>query len=200
MATMPNNRLLMIVAIASGALLIGMILPSTAIFNSGTTAAKTTVERLVPQGYVVVSAIRNGQEFYHAESHNLIVNQGFDFIANQTGFAPQTTNKAQWIGLSANTVVLGSSNVTLAGELSTSGLTRASGSNGGVGTITHPAQNQYVVTKTFTAGAAQTGIKAAGLFTTVSGNSLFAENNFPSVDLQNSDQLTITWTITFSSQ
>lgn len=183
-----SNRSIMFAA-AMAALLLVLVALETAL--PGT---KVTSDSVGPQGYVTVSVIRDGQEIYHHEGHNLITNAGKDFIAQQIGAASGlATNGANYIALSPNTDAPAAGDTTLAGEITTGGLARSQGeyahTNG---------QSTLTVTETFTASATHNNVQKAGLFTASSGGTMMAENTFTSVSLANGDQLTITWTITLT--
>lgn len=157
--------------------------------------SNTTSESFPVHGYVTVSVLRDGQEIYHHEDHNLITDAGKDFIRQQIGETNSVnigTNGANYIALSSNTASPAASDTTLAGEITGGGLQRSQGAYAEVST------NQFTITKTFTASATHTAVQKAGLFTASSSGTMMAENTFTSVSLASGDQLTITWTITLS--
>jgi hypothetical protein len=148
-------------------------------------------ESITAKGYVAVSIIRDGQEIYHYESHNLITNAGKDFIAAQVGSTSPGTNGANYIALSSNSAAPAATDTSLTGEINTNGLNRAQG------TYSHTAgTNTFTVSKTFTATGTVTDVQKTGLFTASSGGTMVAENTFATADLISGDQLTVTWTIT----
>jgi hypothetical protein len=173
------------------AFLVGAI-PAASIFGTGTNMA---TDNFPVHGYVTVSVLRDGQEIYHHEDHNLITTAGQDFIRQQIGETSSGnigTNGANYIALSSNTATPAASDTTLTGEITTGGLARAQGTYAEVST------DQFTITKTFTASATHTSVQKAGLFTASSSGTMMAENTFTSVSLASGDQLTITWTITLS--
>ncbi len=159
----------------------------------GYTAGAAVSENLGVKGWVVVEVVRDGQVIYHHESHNLIVTQGKDFIAQQIGSTTPAANGANYIGLSTDTSTPDASWTVIPGEITSGGLERAQG------TYAHTAgTNYYTITKTFTATASFTGVQLAGLYSTSTGTTLFAANTFSPVNLISGDQLTVTWTITIT--
>ncbi len=169
-------------ALLFGALLLGGTLPN---------ATDKFSETMKPTGYVTVSVVRDGNEIYHNEEHNLITNAGMDFIAVQLGETSGLgTNGANYIALSTDATAPAATDTTLTGEASTNGLARAQGA------YAHTAgTDNWTISKTFTATGSFTAVQKAGLFTANSGGTMMAENTFASVNLANGDQLTITWTI-----
>jgi hypothetical protein len=165
-----------------GALLLGGTLPNT---------TDQFGETMKPTGYVTLSVVRDGNEIYHFEDHNLITNAGKDFIAVQLGQTSGLgTNGANYIALSDDIAAPNAADTTLTGEISTNGLTRAQG------LYAHTAgTDNWTISKTFTATGTVNNVQKAGLFTLGAVGTMMAENTFASVNLANGDQLTITWTI-----
>lgn len=148
-------------------------------------------ESINAEGYVVISIVRDGNQIYHYESHNLITNAGKDFISAQVGSTTPGTNGANYIALSSNSAAPAATDTSLTGEINTNGLNRAQG------TYSHTAgTNTFTVTKTFTATGTVSDVQKTGLFTASSGGTMMAENTFSTADLIANDQLTVTWTIT----
>jgi hypothetical protein len=171
------------------AIFVVLAVPGSALISNSTT------DNFPVHGYVVVSVMRDGNEIYHHEDHNLITTAGRDFIRQQIGETSSGnigTNGANYIALSSNTAAPAAGDTTLAGEITSGGLARAQGTYAEVST------DQYTITRTFTASASHTAVQKAGLFTASSSGTMMAENTFTSVSLANNDQLTITWTITLS--
>jgi hypothetical protein len=187
-----------VASVLTGALFLGGIVPNT---------TDKFGEQLGAKGYVVVSVVRDGNEIYHYEDHNMITNVGKDFIAAELG-GTATTNKATFIGLSTNskatavtdTCISTTDGGTTSAEITTNGLARASGA------YSHTANtDNWTISNTFTATGTHTGVQRAGLFTAAVGGAdtcsggddgtMVAGNSFSSVNLANGDQLTITWTI-----
>lgn len=155
--------------------------------------SNVTTDSFPVHGYVTVSVLRDGQEIYHHEDHNLITNAGKDFISAQIGSTAPGANGANYIALSTTDVTPAGGDTTLAGEITTGGLERAQG------TYAHTnGQSTYTITKTFTASATHTNVRSAGLFTAASSGTMLAINEFTPVSLASGDQLTITWTVTLT--
>jgi hypothetical protein len=184
-----TNRSIMLAAPAAVvAFMLAFAVPGTALLGN-----LSTTDSVGPHGYVTVSVIRDGQEVYHHEDHNLITNAGKDFISAQIGSTSPGNNGANYIALTTTSITPAAGDTTLAGEITGGGLQRAQG------TYAHSnGQNTFTVTRTFTAGQTFTNVQGAGLFTASSSGTMMAENTFTAVTLQNNDQLTITWTITLS--
>ena len=202
-----TNRGIMLAApVAIAALLLGLVAPGTALLGT-----QATTDSVGPHGYVTVSVIRDGQEVYRHEDHNLITNAGKDFLSIQAGATSGQTAGASFIGLSTNSKVTAATDTCIstadAGttpvEITSGGLER-----GTTGVFAHTTgTNTYTITKTFTASATHTNVQRAGLFTAAANGdvclgandgTMFAGNAFSAVTLQSADQLTITWTITLT--
>jgi hypothetical protein len=179
------------------AFLIGAILTSGPLLNT----TNQFSEAMGATGYVTVSIVRDGNEIYHYEDHNVITETGVDFIVDQISDSPSATPVARYIALSTTgtsgggSVAVDDDNTSLAGEITTGGLERALGTFGGYTAATADNDDSYTVSATFTAGATHTAVQRAGLFTASSAGTMVAENTFSSVNLASGDQLTITWTI-----
>ncbi len=103
-----------------------------------------------------------------------------------------------YIALSTSTLTPAHTDTTLTGETVVSGLARAVGAVGSfVAATTLDGAASYVVSKTFTAGAAgPTVIASAALFDAASTGNLFVEANLSgTASLALNDQLKISWTV-----
>jgi len=148
---------------------------------------------LVVYGKVNVVHIRDGQVLMNVTSRNLITNAGKDFIARQLGSTSPAPNGANYIALSTDSTTPSASDTTLPGEITYGGLARSQG------TYSHEdGTNTFTIQKTFTATTSFTGVQKAGLFTAPTGGTMLAVNTFTPINLQNGDQLQITWTITIT--
>jgi len=180
-----KRSILMITAPAFAAFLVGALLLGGSLPNT----ADKFGETMKPTGYVTLSVVRDGNEIYHYEDHNLITDAGKDFISTELG-GTGTTASAQYIALSSDATAPAATDTTLAGEIGASGLQRA------IGAYSHTVgTDNWTISKTFTATGSLTAVQKAGLFTASSAGTMMAENTFASVNLANGDQLTITWTI-----
>jgi hypothetical protein len=175
------------------AFLLGAILTGEPLLNTDNQFS----EALRPTGYVTVSVVREGNEIYHYEDHNAITEAGVDFIADQISDSPSSSVSAQFIGLTTTDITPDDDDTSLSGEITSGGLERAAGTFGGLSVGVADNDDNYTITKTFTASATHTAVQGAGLFTdaTVGSDTMVAINEFSSVNLASGDQLTITWTI-----
>ncbi|HXG06172.1 MAG TPA: hypothetical protein VNI77_02465, partial [Nitrososphaera sp.] len=138
---------------------------------------------------------RDGNEIYHYEDHNLITEDGVEFLFKQVFQTPTTGTNATWIALTTSSASPDDDDASLPSEITAGGLQRALGTVSGVPTGSNHNDDNLVISKTFTASQSFTGVQRAGLFTASSGGTMFATNTFSSVNLASGDQLTITWTI-----
>lgn len=185
------KRILPLIAIAVGLIGAIIVFESNQVGEVNSLPADGLTEVVSAKGTVSVSVLRNGNEIYYYESHNLITNTGKDFISTQLGSTSPVTNGANYIALSSDSTAPAATDTTLTGEISGSGLGRAQG------TYSHTVgTNTFTVQEAFTASGTVSGIQKTGLFTASSGGTMMAENTFSSVNLLSGDQLTITWTIT----
>jgi hypothetical protein len=185
-----KRSVLMLAGPAVSAFLLGALLTSGPLLST----TNQFGEALHPTGYVTVSVVRDGNEIYHYEDHNLITNAGKDYIADQLSDTPSATEIAKYIALSSDATAPAATDTSLTGEI-----TAATGLQRAGGTFAHTAgTDNWTISNTFTAGASFTAVQKAGLFTDGTNgapDTLVAENTFSSVNLANNDQLTITWTI-----
>lgn len=185
-----KSSILMISAPAIAAFLVGAIVAGPLLNTTNKFG-----EALKPTGYVTISVVRDGNEIYHYEDHNLITEDGVEFLFDQVFQTPASGTNATWIALTTNATAPDDDDSTLPSEITTGGLERALGTVSGVPTGFNHNDDNIVISKTFTASQSHTGVQRAGLFTASSGGTMFATNTFSSVNLASGDQLTITWTI-----
>ena len=126
------------------------------------------------------------------EVHNLLTDAGRDFLhLNGYETTGLETNGGNYIGLSTDTNGAADGHTTLAGEITENGLQRAQG------TVTHAGgETTSTVVKTFTASDTHTAVQLCGLFVESLGGTLVNEATFTSVNLENQDQIRLTWTMT----
>ncbi len=149
----------------------------------------------------------DGTVFAERKVHNLVTNGGFTYIEGQISGTPGAA--AVYIGLAndtsnANVGTVAATDTTLAtsGTGSTE-ITAAGFWNGGTarwaGTFTadSPGAKQYTVVKVITATATQACNKV-GLFTATTAGTMVYEALFTQVTVNNTDTLTVTWTVTLS--
>jgi len=196
---MTDTKSLLMGAVPGVAVAIMLVL---AVPGSALVGTQVTTDSIGPHGYVTVSVVRDGQEIYHHEDHNVITTVGLDFIRGQIGQTSGIeTNGANYIALSENADGEAAGNTALAGEITSVDLARSQGAYAEVST------DAFTITETFAATGDHTNVQLAGLFTDdVTGTPddndddgiMVAQNTFTPVTLANGDELTITWTITLS--
>ncbi len=144
-----------------------------------------------PAGHVSVKAYRDGELFYEFDDHNLITTEGSTHIRDFMGWANATNVASIHLSLSNDAVPL-TSWVKLPGEITGSGLVRATG------TPTALNATAYSVTYTWTASAGPISVQCTGLHwdsTSDLSNNLLAAASISSVSLQANDMLQVTWTV-----
>ena len=149
-----------------------------------------------PKGMEIAPDGRRGRyaPWEKQEVHNLLTDAGRDFL-HLNGY--ETTglgaNGGNYIALSVNTDGAANAHTSLAGEIVADGLERAQGA------VTHGAgETTSTVVKTFTASDTHTAVQLCGLFTASTAGTLVHEATFTAVNLENADQLQVTWTITIN--
>lgn len=134
--------------------------------------------------------------FYREITPNLLTNAGKDKIAAQlssAGTAASATAVCKWIALTNTAITPAVGDTTLSGEIATNGLSRAAAA-----TLTHTnGTSTFVIANVFTATGTQASQAAAVFDATSTGNMCF-ENTYTAVTLNNTDTLTVTWTVTLS--
>lgn len=140
----------------------------------------------------VVARHKDGTVFLDTWTHNLRTNAGINW---QEGLmaASSGANSCTYIALSNSGATPAATDTTLASEITSNGLARATG------TVTHSSNaTTYTLANTFTATGTQAA-QNAGMFnnTYANGGTLCFENTFTQASLVSGDTLTVTWTITF---
>lgn len=135
----------------------------------------------------------DGTVFYSDTVHNLRTNAGAnwqaDIMANTS--TPSVNTQCNYIAVTNDATSPVATGTTLTSEIATNGLTRAQG------TYAHTSNaTSYTVAKTFTASGTQASQQSA-LFTASSGGTMCFWNTYTAVTVNNTDTLTITWTINF---
>ena len=144
-----------------------------------------------PSGHVSVKAYRDGELFYEFDDHNLITTNGSTHIRNFMGWTNGTNQPCSYLSLSNDAAPL-ITWVKLPGEITGSGLARASG------TATVVNATAYQVTYTWTASAGPVSVQCTGLHWDAGSDSsynLLAAASISSVSLQANDMLQVTWTV-----
>jgi len=145
-------------------------------------------------GLVTISVKRaNGtEELICKDNPNLLTTAGRDWIHGQV-YNAGTTDEAKYIALSTDSNGSSTAHTSVAGEIVTNGLERAAG------TVTHVAgTNSTTISNIFTSNGSFTGVQLVGLLTASSSGTLVHENTFTPVNLEQYDQLTISWQLTLS--
>jgi hypothetical protein len=191
-----NKIYLAIIPIALVAFIVGAVLMAPA------AAQNYNVKGYEPMQYysdVWVTQMRGDQVVSQQHSHNLVVDQGKDFVKTQISGAINTTAKCLYIALSNNNnsvaPAAGWTNFnTQLTEIAAGNLSRANG------TYTTLGNGQWKVAYTFMATGTYGNITFAGLNNdgSLSYADLFAANTFYSVNMISGDTLNITWQITVS--
>jgi hypothetical protein len=123
---------------------------------------------------------------------NILCNGGKDFIRDCLGTAAcgTTPGNFTWIALGnvTGTEAQGAGNTTLENEWTSCDLTRMDGAYTQIGTGNWSLSHVWTASGTCM-------VNSTGLFNASSGDTLFAQNNFSTVNLQNQDQINVTWTI-----
>lgn len=143
----------------------------------------------------IVARHADGTIFADEQVHNLRTTGGADWQASVMGASSQPAS-ANYIALTndsaapaAGDCAAGSSTCTLASEITTNGLARASSTYAHTnGTAT------WTMSHTWTATGNQAAQKA-GMFNAASSGTMVFETAFTQVSLVSTDTLTITWTV-----
>lgn len=146
------------------------------------------------KGYVTVKVKKadGTEEVICERKPNLVTTVGVDWQFLQL-YNAGTVNEAIYVAVSSNATPPAVGDSSLTGEIVTSGLTRAAGTPAHVaGTAT------ATITKVFTATGSHTAVQKTALFTEITGGVMVHENSFPACNLEDTDQLTVIWTITNS--
>lgn len=146
-------------------------------------------------GYVTVikNAGKDNEEVICLNKKNLLTNAGRDlFHAQCYTNTSAGARGAGFIALTTDTTAPAASDTALTSEITTGGLARADAT-----TKTHVSgTNETTIQHTFTASATHTAIVKCGLFNAASGATLAHVNTITAVNLQSSDTLQVTWTLT----
>lgn len=139
--------------------------------------------------------------FDHREMHNIVTDVGFNFVRETLGCnggegAPCPASRpaaCNYVAVTDATITPAAGDTTLSGEIAANGLSRA------IGTFAKPSTYVYTITKVFTATGTQSS-RATGLFNAASTGTMCYEVNYTGgpVVVNNTDTLTVTWTITLS--
>jgi hypothetical protein len=127
-------------------------------------------------------------EFEATHQDNIIVNVGFDFIADAIGKAASRPGVMGYIALGTGTTAAAATQSTLVTELDRNAATYA-----------HTAGTKtFTFTANFLAGDATGAITEAGVFNAASGGIMFDRVVFPVVNKGSDDSLSAVFTFTMS--
>lgn len=164
--------------------------------------------RLVPNSDIIANPVMTnelsdgGQSLqYHAEvtvskngeiisrSHNLLTDIGKDHIkALLANGLNETQGGVKWVAVGNNASV-GAGDTTLDGEITSCGLSRASGTYTSVGT------GNWTIEEVFSVTCSVANINNTALFNQSADGTLFAGNSFTDTNVGNGDSLNISWNI-----
>jgi hypothetical protein len=156
--------------------------------------AQVPTERLVPENMVeVVARHADGTEFYRHLDHNIRTTAGINWQGDLMSdtVTPPVNAQCNYIALSNDSASPAAGDTAVASEITSNGLGRAQA------TYTHSAgATSYTLSHTWTATGTQASQKT-GILTASSAGTLCFENTYTQATLNNTDTLTITWTINF---
>ena len=178
--------LLVALTIGTGLILGGML---------GTNDTKTnTVNVYEGTKYKATVCVYKNGELIECK-HNLLTTIGANFTQQQL-INPTAGNYTKYISASSTAADCADTSKTkLANEITTNGLARAEC------TLTSINASSWNCTKTFTATGSLSAVQVAGYnwnSTSNSAGNLFACSTFTPVNLENNDQLTLSWQVTIS--
>jgi hypothetical protein len=128
-------------------------------------------------------------------SHNLVTNDGKDYLKEclGTGGCSSPAFITLAIANCTNGIAAGDTSLCNGEAYSSCGLGPGDPTSGP--TYASYGTGAWNVTATWTATCDNLPVNATGLLNATSGGTLFAENEFASVDLQTNDQINVTWGI-----
>jgi hypothetical protein len=153
---------------------------------------KTYEPQLLMNGWDLIEVNEQGYH-YQKITHNLITDDGQEFIQDQISGTPDAALIAKYIGVTNNSGAPAHTDTALTGEENAQhGLQRAAGTYAG-GTAAN-GDVTWTLTHTFTANATVGEIQKAGLFTAAAASTMVAETTFGAVNMESDDTLALTWT------
>lgn len=133
----------------------------------------------------------NGIVKQRHSTKNIITNVGKAYLATWLTAPSQSTPFMTYVGLGSGTSPASATDTALQTELTVAGYSRALASLSSVGTA-------WVSTSLFPAGDGTANITEAGIFSAATGGTMFAHQVFSPIGKTATDELTITWSVTFS--
>lgn len=146
----------------------------------------------------VVAKHENGRVFYDNDLDDLRTTGGADWQANVMGTTGSQPASGTWIAASndatspaAGDCAAGSATCTLTSEIVSNGLSRKQA------TYSHTnGTASYTLQATFTATGTQ-AVQKFGLFNASSSGTMIFEGTITQITLNNTDTLTVSWTVTY---
>ena len=139
-------------------------------------------------GTFTLTLVKANGEVEVTHKDNLIVNAGFDLIADAI-FNSTRPNPAKYISVGVDLTPVAATQTALVSQLGARE----------IATYTHTAGTKTVeLTYTFTAGQCTGAIKEAGIFNALTAGTMLDRVVFPVVNKGANDTLTVTFTLTMS--
>jgi len=139
-------------------------------------------------GAATLQLIKANGEVEVTHKDNLIVDVGFDFIADCIGKSSGRPAIMKYVGIGSSSAAVSASNTALGSQL-----TRRSGA------YSHTAGTKtFTIVETFPPGSGTGAIQEAGVFNASSGGTMFDRVTFPVINKGSDDTLTVTFTFTMS--
>lgn len=125
------------------------------------------------------------------ETHNLVVTVGKSYLATWLAAASQAGPFMSYIAVGTGVIPPANGDTVLGSEITGGGNTRV------LGSLT-PVSNTWNNSAIFIPGNCTGAITEAGLFSTITGGTLFSRQTFGAYNKAAGDTLTISWTLTIS--
>lgn len=157
-------------------------------------ALKPLVEPTVLTGRVIYELRGpDGKLKERRASDNLIVNGGFDFIADAVANSARSANTMRYIAIGAGSTAVAAGNTALANEGGLSGTTRK------LSAYSHTTGTKvWTHVVTFNAGEGTGAIVESGMFDAASAGVMLNRQTFSVINKGASDTLQVTWQYTMS--
>ena len=139
-------------------------------------------------GAITLMVTRASGEVEVVHKDNIIVNGGFDFVADAIGKASSRPGVMGWIAVGTGTTAAAATQTALVTEIKRNAATYAHTSGTKV----------FTFTASFPAGDATGALTEAGVFNALSAGAMFDRVVFPVVNKGSDDSLTAVFTFTMS--
>jgi len=133
----------------------------------------------------------NGNVKQRHSTKNIVTTVGKAYLAAWLAQPSQSTPFMTYVGLGTGTSPASATDTALQAELTVAGYSRALAALSSVST-------SWVSESIFPAGDGTATITEAGIFSAATGGTLFAHQVFSPIGKTATDELTITWSVTFS--